>query len=79
MTINEGLRLVAGMFIVLSVVLGHTVSPYFLLFTVFIGLNLLQSAFSSWCPMMSILAKLGLRKDQEPLGAAGTQASVSGG
>ncbi|CBL44542.1 conserved hypothetical protein [gamma proteobacterium HdN1] len=64
MTINEGLRLVAGVFIVLSVALGHYVSPWFLAFTAFIGLNLLQSAFTRWCPMMVLLAKLGLKKEE---------------
>jgi len=63
MTINEGLRLVAGIFVILSVALGHWVSPYFYWFTVFVGANLAQSAFSGWCPMMWLLAKLGLRKE----------------
>lgn len=63
MTINEGLRLVAGVFVVLSVVLGYYVNPWFLAFTVFVGLNLAQSAFTGWCPMMMILAKLGLKKE----------------
>lgn len=63
MTVNEGLRLVAGVFVVLSVVLGYYVSPWFLAFTVFVGLNLTQSAFSGWCPMMTILGKLGFKKE----------------
>lgn len=63
MTINEGLRLVAGVFVVLSVVLGYYVTPWFLAFTGFVGVNLAQSAFSGWCPMMVILAKLGLKKE----------------
>lgn len=63
MTVNEGLRLVAGIFIVASVALGYFVHPGWFLFTVFVGLNLFQSAFSRWCPMMPILAKLGLRKE----------------
>lgn len=63
MTINEGLRLVAGIFVILSVALGHWVSPYFYWFTVFVGANLAQSAFSGWCPMMWLLEKLGLRKE----------------
>ena len=64
MTINEGLRLMAGVFVILSVALGYAVSPYFYLFTVFVGLNQIQSAFSGWCPAMAILAKLGLRDDR---------------
>jgi len=63
MTINEGLRLVAGIFVILSVALGYWVSPYFYWFTVFVGANLAQSAFSGWCPMMWLLDKLGLRKE----------------
>lgn len=60
MTINEGLRLVAGVAILLSVALGHYVTPYFFLFTAFVGVNLLQSAFTRWCPMMAILGMIGL-------------------
>ncbi len=62
MTINEGLRLVAGLFILTSIMLGHFVSPYWFLFTAFVGFNLIQSAFSHWCPMMWILAKAGLKR-----------------
>lgn len=62
MTVNEMLRLIAGGFVVLSVVLGVTVSPYFFLFTAFVGLNLAQSAFSGWCPMMTFLRKAGFRE-----------------
>lgn len=61
MTVERWLRLIAGFFVVLSVALGYYVSPYFFLFTAFVGLNLFQSAFSNWCPMMSILRKLGIR------------------
>lgn len=61
MTIERTLRLMAGAFILLSLALAHWVSPYWLLFTGFVGLNLLQSAFTNWCPAMSILRKLGLR------------------
>jgi hypothetical protein len=60
MTINEALRLIAGAFVLLSVALGYWVHPGWLLFTAFVGLNLLQSAFTKWCPMMSVLEKLGL-------------------
>jgi hypothetical protein len=61
MTVNRYLRLIAGFFILLSVTLGHFVSPYWYFFTAFIGLNLLQSAFTDWCPMMTILRKLGIK------------------
>lgn len=61
MTVNEGLRLAAGSFVVLSLALGYWVHPAFYLFTAFVGLNLVQSAFSHTCPMMWILRRAGLR------------------
>ena len=54
MTINAGLRLVAGFFVVLSVALGYYLNPLWFLFTVFVGLNLMQSAITGWCPMFWI-------------------------
>ena len=63
MTVNEGLRAMAGFFILLSVALGYWVSPYWFLFTGFVGLNLLQSAFTRWCPAMAILRRLGFREE----------------
>ena len=60
MTVNESLRFAAGFFTLLSLALGHLVSPYWYLFTAFVGLNLLQSAFTKWCPLMSILRRLGV-------------------
>ena len=64
MTVNQGLRLVAGSFVVMSVALGYWVHPAWFLFTVFVGLNLVQSAFTRWCPMMAILPKFGCRRDE---------------
>ena len=61
MTVERALRLIAGMFVMLSVALGIYVSPLFYWFTAFVGLNLLQSAFTNWCPMMSILRAAGLK------------------
>ncbi|HYU48006.1 MAG TPA: DUF2892 domain-containing protein [Terriglobales bacterium] len=61
MTVERGLRLMAGTFILLSLGLGHWVSHYWYLFTAFVGLNLFQSGLSNWCPAMMILKKLGLR------------------
>lgn len=61
MTINEALRAIAGLFVLLSVALGHFVNPWWFAFTAFVGVNLLQSAFTRWCPMMSLLRKLGVR------------------
>lgn len=66
MTIESALRLVAGFFVALSVLLGIYVNANFLWFTLFVGVNLLQSAFTNWCPMMAILRKLGL-PDQGPV------------
>ena len=61
MTIERALRIVAGIFVTLSVLLGIYVNQNFLWFTLFVGLNLFQSGFTKWCPMMAILRKAGLR------------------
>jgi hypothetical protein len=53
----------AGTFILLSVALGMTISPKWYWFTAFVGLNLLQSAFTNWCPAMYFLRKCGLRPE----------------
>jgi len=58
MTVERTLRLIAGAFILLSLGLGHWVSPYWCLFTAFVGLNLFQTGLSNWCPMMTFLRKL---------------------
>ena len=60
MTVERILRLTAGVFVTASVLLGMYVHPAFLWFTVFVGLNLFQSAFSNWCPMMTFLRKSGV-------------------
>jgi len=62
MTVNESLRAIAGFFVLLSIALGYWVHPGFYLFTAFVGLNLLQSAFTKWCPMMAILRALGVQE-----------------
>jgi hypothetical protein len=61
MTVERALRLIAGSFVTLSVLLGIYVNANFLWFTLFVGLNLMQSAFTNWCPMMAILRKTGVR------------------
>ncbi len=66
MTVQRALRMIAGLFIMLSVVLGHYVHPAWYLLTAFVGLNLFQSAFTNWCPMMSILKALGLPEEVKP-------------
>ena len=60
-TVDRGLRLAAGFFVMLSVLLGVYVNPWFLAFTAFVGANLFQSAFTNWCPMMVLLRKVGLK------------------
>jgi hypothetical protein len=62
MTVNEALRAMAGIVVLLTLALGYWVSPYWYLFTAFVGLNLLQSAFTRWCPAMAIFRKLGLKE-----------------
>jgi hypothetical protein len=54
--------MMAGIMVLLSVALTYYVSRYWMWFTVFIGLNLLQSAFTNWCPAMSILRSMGLKE-----------------
>lgn len=66
MTIERIVRIVAGTFILLSLALGVEASPLFvnqnfLWFTTFVGANLLQSGFTRFCPLDSILAKLGVK------------------
>jgi hypothetical protein len=62
MTVERLLRMIGGCFVAASVLLGIYVNPNFLWFTLFVGLNLLQSAFSGWCPMMTVLRKAGVRE-----------------
>ena len=62
MTVERALRLIAGSLILLSLALGYYVSPYWYLFTAFVGVNLFQSGFTNWCPMMTFLRKLGVGK-----------------
>ncbi len=61
MTIDRYLRLFAGFFVLLSLALGTWVNHNWYYFTAFVGLNLFQSAFTNWCPMMTFLRKLGVR------------------
>jgi hypothetical protein len=61
MTVERYIRLIAGCFVLISLLLGYFVSPYWLIFTGFVALNLIQSAFTNWCPMMTFLRWLGAR------------------
>lgn len=62
MNMERTVRAIAGSFVLISVGLGYFHSPYWFLFTTFVGLNLLQSAFTRWCLMEDILAALGMKK-----------------
>jgi len=60
MTVESMLRLIGGAFVTASLLLGMLVDPRWLWFTLFVGANLVQSAFTGWCPMMTILRKAGV-------------------
>ena len=62
MTMDQYIRAIAGSFVLISLSLGYLHSPYWYLFTAFVGLNLLQSAFTKWCLMEDILRKLKIVK-----------------
>ena len=66
MHVERWLRLVAGVMVLATAILVVVHSPNWLYFTGFIGLNLLQSAFTDWCPMMSLLGKLGVERCTMP-------------
>jgi hypothetical protein len=61
MTVEPMLRLIAGAFVMASVLAGIYVHPGFLWFTAFVGLNLFQSSLTGWCPMMTFLRKAGVK------------------
>jgi hypothetical protein len=61
MTVERAIRLMAGVMVLLSLTLAHFLSPNWLWLTVFVGLNLLQSAFTNWCPAMAIFRTMGLK------------------
>ena len=63
MTIDRYLRQIAGFFVMLTVALGYWVHPAWFLFTAFVGLNLFQSSFTNWCPMMMFLRKMGVKAE----------------
>lgn len=64
MNINNAIRAIAGTFIIISVLLGHYVNELWFLFTLFVGVNLLQSSLTKWCMMEKILAKLGVKPSE---------------
>ncbi|QDP02918.1 DUF2892 domain-containing protein [Thalassotalea sp. PS06] len=59
---HQALRLIAGIMILVSLALTHFVHPNWVFFTVFIALNLIQSAFTKWCPMITILRSVGFKE-----------------
>jgi hypothetical protein len=61
MTVERYIRIIAGTFVVVSLGLGYWVSPYWHLFTAFVGLNLFQSGITRWCLMEDILKKIGVK------------------
>ncbi|MFZ4984668.1 MAG: YgaP family membrane protein [Blastocatellia bacterium] len=61
MTVERYLRLIAGTIVLMTLVLSLYHSPRWLYFTGFVAVNLMQSAFTNWCPMMTFLRKLGIR------------------
>ncbi|MCB9091435.1 MAG: DUF2892 domain-containing protein [Halobacteriovoraceae bacterium] len=65
MNVERLLRAIAGFFIMLSVLLAFTYSLNWLYFTAFVGLNLFQSAFTNWCPMVSILKAIGVKSCEQ--------------
>lgn len=62
MKLNEALRLLAGGMVLLSAGLAVYVDKNFLWLTAFVGVNLLQSAFTKWCPAIWVFKKLGLKE-----------------
>jgi hypothetical protein len=68
MTTERMLRLIAGSFILLSVLLAWALSPWWLAFTAFVGANLLQSGFTNWCPMMWVLRRVGVPEAAQAAG-----------
>lgn len=65
MTVNDSIKLIAGSFVLASIILGYFVNEYFFLFTAFVALNLIQSSFTKWCLMDKILKKAGIKEGGE--------------
>ena len=62
MNLHRALRLLAGTVILISIALTLTVNKHFVWLTAFVGLNLLQSSFTNWCPAMTVFRRLGLKE-----------------
>ena len=61
MTVENGVRVIAGLFVLISLALGLKVNPWWFAFTAFVGVNLIQSAFTGFCPAAMLLKKLGFK------------------
>ncbi|UCH49211.1 MAG: DUF2892 domain-containing protein [Betaproteobacteria bacterium] len=73
MTIDRSIRIIAGLFVLISLALGAPASPlyvssYWLWFTAFVGANLFQSGITKWCLMETFLQKLGMRRTETGAG-----------
>jgi disulfide bond formation protein DsbB len=71
MTVERYLRLIAGAFVLVSLLLGVYHSGNWFWLTGFVSINLIQSAFTNWCPMMTLLRRLGVRDECEPAAGRG--------
>lgn len=65
MKLERYLRLIAGIIVLISLILWYLHSEYWLILTLFMGLNLFQSGFSNWCPMKTVLKLLGVKSCEE--------------
>ena len=65
MSIERMVLAFAGSFVLISLILSRLLSPYSLLFTAFVGANLLQSAFTGFCPLAKILKAMGTKPSGE--------------
>ena len=79
MTVERYLRLIAGSFVLGSLLLGVYHSPLWFFFTGFVALNLIQSAFTNWCPMMTFLRRLGVKDANDSAVSGLSYASAGGG
>ena len=77
MNVERLLRLIAGSFVLASLLLAYFHSPYWLLFTGFVALNLIQSAFTNWCPMMTFLRRLGAKDEASAVQSVGPRHTPS--
>ena len=73
MTLENAVRMFAGFMVLLSVALTYFVSPWWILFTIFIGLNLIQSSVTGLCPAEAIINKLFYSKKEKQVGEISSQ------